>query len=83
MNMQNQNQALPPRKGPVIGQYANRPIHEYLVYGPDIVMWFSHVAPQGLDGGISLGDLKDDECVVSPGLVYREGNQPNRVRMTD
>ncbi|MDA8153124.1 MAG: hypothetical protein M0003_10495 [Acidithiobacillus sp.] len=59
------------RKGPVIGQYENRPIHEFLVYDDNQIIRFSHVAPVERDGTINLLRLSDGEVVVSPGLVYR------------
>lgn len=59
------------QKGPVIGQYENRPIHDFLVYGDNQVIRFSHVAPVERDGTIHLSRLSDGEVVVSPGLVYR------------
>lgn len=59
------------RKGPVIGQYENRPIHEFLVYDDGCVLRFSHVAPVERDGTILLSRLSDGDVVVSPGLVYR------------
>ena len=60
-----------PVKGPVIGQYENRPIHEFLVYDHNQVVRFSHVAPVERDGTILLSKLSDGDVVVSPGLVYR------------
>ncbi|MHB8322635.1 MAG: hypothetical protein ACYDA7_11570 [Acidithiobacillus sp.] len=59
------------KKGPVIGQYENRPIHDFLVYDDNQVIWFSQVAPVERDGAIHLSRLSDDEVLVSPGLVYR------------
>lgn len=59
------------KKGPVIGQYENRPIHDFLVYDDNQVIRFSHVAPVEQDGSILLSRLSDVEVVVSPGLVYR------------
>ena len=59
------------QKGPVIGHYENRPIHDFLVYDDNQVIRFSHVAPVERDGTIQLSKLSDAEVVVSPGLVYR------------
>jgi len=62
---------VPVRKGPVVGHYQGRPIHEYLDFGT--TQWcFSHVAIMDRDGMIDMDQLADDECVVSPGLVYRK-----------
>jgi hypothetical protein len=58
------------KKGPVIGQYENRPIHDFLVYDDNQVVRFSHVATVDRDGTIPLAQLSDGEVVVSPGLVY-------------
>lgn len=62
------------KKGPVIGQYENRPIYEYLVYSDGRVIEFAHVARAERDGQFRLSKLADDECLVSPGLVYRQGH---------
>jgi hypothetical protein len=59
------------KKGPVIGQYENRSIYEYLVYSDGRVIEFAHVARAERDGQFRLSILADDECLVSPGLVYR------------
>jgi len=46
-------------------------IHEYLDFGT--TQWcFSHVAVMDRDGTVNMNQLADDECVVSPGLVYRK-----------
>lgn len=58
------------KRGPVIGQYENRPIHDFLVYDDGRVIRFSHIAPVGRDGLIPLM-LSQGEYLVSPGLVYR------------
>jgi len=61
---------VPIRKGPVIGHYHGRSIHEYLDFAT--TQWgFSRVAVMDRDGAIDMNQLADDECVVSPGLVYR------------
>ena len=59
------------KKGPVIGQYENRSIHDFLVYDDNQVIRFSHVAPVERDGSIYLSIMSDEEVLVSPGLVYR------------
>lgn len=58
------------KKGPVIGQYENQPIHDFLVYADGCALRFSHRAPVERDGTINLLRLSDGEVVVSPGLVY-------------
>ncbi len=63
------------KKGPVIGQYEKRPIHDFLVYDDNQVVRFSHVARVERDGTIQLSRLSDGEVVVSPGLVYRRDNR--------
>ncbi|CDQ12118.1 conserved protein of unknown function [Acidithiobacillus ferrivorans] len=59
------------KKGPVIGQYENRPIYEYLVYSDGRVIEFAHVVRAERDGQFMLSKLANDECLVSHGLVYR------------
>ncbi|MBU2792569.1 hypothetical protein HAQ01_03905 [Acidithiobacillus thiooxidans] len=59
------------QKGPIIGQYENQPIHDFLAYDDQQVLRFSHVATVDRDGTIPLAQLSDEEVVVSPGLVYR------------
>lgn len=69
------------KKGPVIGQYENRPIHDFLVYDDNQVIRFSHVAPVERDGTIQLSRLSDGEVVVSPGLVYRLDDRAGSARL--
>lgn len=69
------------KKGPVIGQYENRPIHDFLVYDDNQVVRFSHVAPVERDGTILLSRLSDWEVVVSPGLVYRQDARAELARL--
>jgi hypothetical protein len=72
------------KKGPVIGQYENRPIHDFLVYDDNRVIRFSHVAPVERDGSIILSRLSDGEVVVSPGLVYvRDVRSAKPSRLTE
>ncbi len=44
------------KKGPVIGQYENRPIYEYLVYSDGRVIEFAHVARAERDGQFRLSN---------------------------
>ncbi|MBU2769137.1 hypothetical protein HAP94_23995 [Acidithiobacillus ferrivorans] len=53
-------------KGPVIGQYENRPINEFLVYSDGRVIEFAHVASAERDGQFRLSILAADECLVGP-----------------
>lgn len=69
------------KKGPVIGQYENRPIHDFLVYDDNQVVRFSHVAPVERDGTILLSKLSDGDVVVSPGLVYRRDDRVEQSRL--
>lgn len=63
------------QKGPVVGQYENQPIHDFLVYDDGRILRFSHVAPVERDGTINLLRLSDEDAVVSPGLVYRRDDR--------
>jgi len=62
---------VPVREGPTIGYYQGRTIPEFLDYGKGDRWWFSRIAVMEPDGTVALNQLPDDECLVSPGLVYR------------
>ena len=51
---------VPIRKGPIIGYYQGRSIHEYLDFGKT-QWWFSHVAIMQPGGTVDLDQLADDE----------------------
>ncbi|MHB1956377.1 MAG: hypothetical protein ACYCOU_21825 [Sulfobacillus sp.] len=55
-------------KGPVIGHYYDRPIHEW-IEGPECEPW-KFVRTTG-SGPFELAQLADDECVIFPGLIYQ------------
>ena len=62
----------PTRYGPVIGHFQGEPIYEFLAYSDGEVLWYSGVAPVEKDGSICLNRLRNEECLVSPGLVYEK-----------
>ena len=67
------------KKGAIIGQYENQPIHDVLVYADGRILRFSHVAPVERDGTINLSNLSAGDFLVSPGLVYRRDGRSEPV----
>jgi hypothetical protein len=59
--------------GPSIGSYRERDIPAYVV-DRDVRYEFDRVALEDRDGGVSLSQLADNECVIVPGLIYREAS---------
>jgi hypothetical protein len=67
---------VPVKRGPAIGTHQDQPIYSWLEYpGPgNSVLWytFAGVGARASDGGYPLKQLKDDEILVFPGLIYAE-----------
>lgn len=58
------------QRGAIIGAYQGRPIHESLTVD-GTVMLYDRIAIEDANGNVELEQLADDECVVSPGLIYK------------
>lgn len=58
-------------KGPICGQFMDRPIHAFLDYAGGERIYFDRVACMDAAGMISLASLSEGEYLVSPGLIYR------------
>lgn len=57
--------------GPSVGTFRDRDIPEYVVTESGIRSDFIRIAKHDRDGCCDLSQLGSDECIISPGLVYR------------
>lgn len=57
--------------GPSCGTYKQRSIPAYIVTDNAVRWEFDRIAYADKSGGIELRQLRPDECVIAPGLVYR------------
>lgn len=58
-------------KGPVIGKFMGRDIHESLTYSDGSRYEFVRAGVLGSDSSFQMSQLADDEAVIAPGLIYR------------
>lgn len=58
-------------ENPVIGHYRDTPIYAWM-YAGGVKMQFRRIACEDDTGSVPMSQLKDNECVVSPGLIYGE-----------
>lgn len=61
----------PNQFGPVIGEYRDEDIHEWFTDHKGIKFQYIEIAKEDRYGGINLDQLRTDEVVVSPGLIYK------------
>jgi hypothetical protein len=57
-------------QGPSIGEYRRESIPEYIVDSNGVRFDFDRIALEG-DGGLEGAQLDQNECLISPGLIYR------------
>jgi hypothetical protein len=57
-------------QGPSIGEYRREPIPEYIVDSNGVRFDFDRIAIEGY-GGLEPSQLDKNECLISPGLIYR------------
>lgn len=58
-------------QGPSIGEYRRESIPEYIVDSNGDRFEFNRIALEG-DGGLEPSQLDQNECLISPGLIYRK-----------
>lgn len=58
-------------QGPSIGEYRRESIPEYIVDSNGDRFEFNRIALEG-DGGLEPSQLEQNECLISPGLIYRK-----------
>jgi hypothetical protein len=58
-------------QGPSIGEYRRESIPEYIVDSNGNRFEFNRIALEG-DGGLEPSQLEKNECLISPGLIYRK-----------
>jgi hypothetical protein len=56
--------------GPSIGEYRRESIPEYIVDSNGARFDFNRIAIEGY-GGLEPSQLEENECLISPGLIYR------------
>jgi hypothetical protein len=56
--------------GPAIGTYRGRKIAEWIDRAGERFL-YDRPAVEDADGGVPLSQLRSDEFVVAPGLIYR------------
>ncbi|OJU30628.1 MAG: hypothetical protein BGN91_14900 [Nitrobacter sp. 62-13] len=59
-------------QGPSIGEYRRESIPEYIVDSNGDRFEFDRIALEGGDGGLEPSQLEKNECLISPGLIYRK-----------
>jgi hypothetical protein len=66
-------------QGPSIGEYRREPIPEYIVDSNGVRFDFDRIAIEGY-GGLEPSQLEQNECLLSPGLIYRrsKNNQTSK-----
>jgi hypothetical protein len=58
---------------PVEGMtHKGKPVPSYIVNGAGKRAAFDRIAMEDKGGGVPLSQLRKDECVIAPGLVYRD-----------
>lgn len=57
-------------QGPSIGEYKGKPIPAYIVESDGTRSDYHRIAIEK-DGGVELSQMRRDECVIAPGLIYR------------
>ena len=57
-------------QGPSIGEYRRESIPEYIVDLNGVRFDFDRIALEG-NGGLEAAQLDQNECLISPGLIYR------------
>lgn len=57
-------------RGPIVGSHRGRDIHAWMKQN-DKYYDYDRVAHTDRDGGTPLSQLRADEFVVAPGLIYR------------
>lgn len=58
--------------GPSCGRHYDMDIPSYLVTAAGTRLSFERIAQEGTDGLVALAQLAPNECVIAPGLIYRE-----------
>lgn len=61
--------------GPSVGEYRGRSIPAYIVDAGGVRSDYVGVAVE-TDGAVELAQLKADECVIAPGLIYKRSHSP-------
>jgi hypothetical protein len=56
--------------GPSVGEYRGRSIPAYIVDAAGVRSEYVGVAIE-TNGAVELAQLKPDECVIAPGLIYK------------
>jgi hypothetical protein len=57
--------------GPSVGEYRRESIPEYIIDAKGVRFEFDRIALEG-DGGLEPSQLARNECLISPGLIYRK-----------
>lgn len=61
------------KHGPSLGMHHGRDIPSFFVTGDGKRHKFDRLAYTDEGGGCPLSQLRNDESVIAPGLIYREG----------
>lgn len=61
------------KHGPSIGEYRGKSIPAYIIQEDGTRSDYHRIAIE-TDGGVELSQLARNECVISPGLIYRAGS---------
>lgn len=58
-------------QGDTIGTYKDCPIYDWIVVD-GVKHLYDRIAIEESDGRVFLAQMRDDELMLSPGLIYRE-----------
>lgn len=58
--------------GPSVGRHYDKDIPAFIVTAGGARSVFDRKAVEGADGLVDLSQLAKNECVIAPGLIYRD-----------